>query len=313
MKHSTDRLVNWDHGLLSEWLVKDKIYSCLISVDQKIIYQFFKNKKMEKKQHKVNSCTKSITSSLIGIAFDKGMIPDLNTPIVDYFPSLLEDPDQKKQLITIDHLLTMTAGFDWPEMGEWGGWPHMIHSQNWVKYVLERPLITEPGQVMNYNSGCSQLLLAILQKTTGQSAREFAVHHLFSQLGFSDLIWHEDPQGINIGGFGLHMTVHDLHKFGSLYVNNGTWGKKRLLSEEWIARTTEPKHLTYPGFGHYGRHWWVSEAPRIGKYYFAMGMGGQYCCIIPSLGMNITIISDTYADTMKPLEMIQKILLQQAF
>ncbi|MFB5760383.1 serine hydrolase domain-containing protein [Paenibacillus medicaginis] len=310
MGHSTDNLFKWYSGLLSELLVKEKVYSCLISVDNEIVYQFFKNKKMEKKQHKINSCTKSVTSCLIGIAFERGHIPDLSTPISTYFPSLLDDLDQRKQLITIDHLLTMTAGFDWPEMGEWGGWPHMIHSTNWVKYVLERPLLTEPGETMNYNSGCSQLLLAILQKTTGQSARDFAVRHLFSHLGCNDFIWHEDPQGVNIGGFGLHMTVQNLHKFGSLYLNKGKWGKKQLLSEEWIARTTEPEHLTYPAFGHYGRHWWVSQASNIGTYYFAMGMGGQYCCVVPSLGMNITITSDTYGDTVKPLQIIKSVLLQ---
>ncbi|WCT58040.1 serine hydrolase [Paenibacillus kyungheensis] len=310
MGHSTDNLFKWDSSLLSEVLVKEKVSGCLISIDNDIVYQFFKNKKMQKKQHKVNSCTKSVTSCLIGIAWDQGYIPDLSTPIVDYFPSLLEDRDQRKQLITIDDLLTMTAGFDWPEMGEWGGWPHMIHSPNWVKYVLERPLVTEPGQTMNYNSGCSQLLLAILQKMTKQRARDYAVNHLFSRLGFNDFIWHEDPQGVNIGGFGLHMTIHDLHKFGILYLNKGKYGKKRLLSEEWITRTTKPEHLTYSAFGHYGRHWWVSEAPNIGTYYFAMGMGGQYCCIVPSLGMNITITSDTYGDTVKPLQIIKNVLLQ---
>ncbi len=308
MKHAIHHLFKWDQDQLSELLAKEKIHSCLISIDKNIVYSFFKNKKMEKKQHKVNSCTKSITSCLIGIAYEKGHISELTMPIVEYFPSLSKDPDGRKQLITIDHLLTMTAGFDWPELGEWNGWPHMIHSPHWVNYVLERPLAMEPGLAMNYNSGCSQLLLAILQKTTGQSARDYAIQHLFSPLRFDDFTWHEDPQGVNIGGFGLHMTVQDLHKFGSLYLHKGKWAGKQLVSEEWIARTTIPEHLTYDSFGHYGRHWWVSEAPSIGTYYFAMGMGGQYCCIIPALDMNITITNDTYGDTMKPLEMIRSLL-----
>lgn len=206
MNSSTNPLLKLDSNLLSESFAKEKIHTCLISIDNTIVYQFFKNKKMEKKQHKINSCTKSVTSCLIGIAWEKGHIPDVHAPIIDYFPSLLKDPDQRKHLITIDHLLTMTAGFDWPEMGE--------------------------------------------------------------------------------------------------------WGKKRLLSEEWIACTTNPEHLTYSAFGHYGRHWWVSESSHVGTYYFAMGLGGQYCCIIPSFGMNITITSDTYGDTVKPLQLIQNILLQ---
>ncbi|WP_072728993.1 serine hydrolase [Paenibacillus sp. NAIST15-1] len=294
---------------LSEILKKEKIHSCLISVGSEPIYQFFKNKKSVNKLHKVNSCTKSVTSCLIGIAHEKGFIPDLTAPIATYFPSLLKDQDPRKQFITIDHLLTMTAGFDWPEMEDWGGWPQMIHSSNWVKYVLERPLLTEPGLVMNYNSGCSQLLLAILQKATNQKAREFAVRHLFSNLGFEDFIWHEDPQGVNIGGFGLYLTVQDMHKFGSLYLNMGRWGKKQLISEKWIAQTTQPENLSYPDLGHYGRHWWVSQTSGAGGFYFAMGMGGQYICVVPSRKIVISMTSDTYGDTLRPLQIIKSSIL----
>lgn len=297
-----------DTSYLSEVLSKEKVHSCLISVGDKLVYQYFKNKKLEKKKHKINSCTKSVTSCLIGIAHEKGFIPRLDVPISTYFPTILEDRDSRKQLITIDHLLTMTAGFDWPEMGEWEGWPNMIHSPNWVKYVLERPLIAEPGQVMNYNSGCSQLLSAILQKTTGLTTREFAVRHLFSPMGFDDFIWHEDPQGINIGGFGLHMTVQDMHKFGHLYLNEGKWGKKALVSSEWIARTTSPERMTYPHIGHYGRHWWVSETSESEKYYFAMGLGGQYICVFPSRLTVVSLTSDTYGDTLKPLQIINQFI-----
>lgn len=202
----------------------------------------------------------------------------------------------------------MTAGFDWPEMAEWGGWPLMIHSPNWVKYVLERPLIAEPGEVMNYNSGCSHLLLAILQKISGMSAREFALRHLFAPLDFGDFTWHEDSRGVCIGGFGLHAAIQDMHKFGALYLNKGRWGKKQLVSEQWIARTTVPEKLTYPHFGYYGRHWWVSETSDGDPFYFAMGMGGNYVCVVPSQQLVITIASDTAGDTMKPLELIRELV-----
>ena len=203
MGHSSKNQVELDRGRLSETLKKEKIHSCLISRNNELVYQFFKNRKAEKKLHKINSCTKSVTSCLIGIAHEQELIPDLNESIASYFPTVLNDSDERKQLITIDDLLTMTAGFDWPQM---------IHSSNWVKYVLERPLLNEPGEVMNYNSGCSHLLLAILQKAAGLSAYDFAVHHLFTPLDFDDFIWHKDPQGVNIGGFGLHLTVQDMHE-----------------------------------------------------------------------------------------------------
>lgn len=290
------------------FLEKEQIESCLMSAGQEVIFQYFRNNKSKNKLHKVNSCTKSITSCLIGIAFDQGLISDLNTPIAEYFPSLEQDLDYRKQYITIDHLLSMSAGFDWPEFGEWNGWPQMIHSSNWVNYILERPLDTEPGERMNYNSGCSHLLLAILQKITKTSARDFAIKNLFSRLEIKDFIWHADPQGINIGGFGLHMTIQDMHKFGCLYLNMGRWGNRQLISKEWISTSTQPRHLTYGDIGYYGRHWWASGESSNRSIYFAMGMGGQYICVAPSQNIVIAITCNTYSDTLKPLKAIKMLL-----
>ncbi|MBH5316208.1 serine hydrolase [Paenibacillus sp. GSMTC-2017] len=295
---------------LSDVLKKEKIHSFLVNKDGERLFQYFKNNKLENKMNKINSVTKSITSSLIGIATNQGLIPDISTPIKEFFPSLRNDLDERKQLITIDHLLTMSAGFDWPEMTDWRGWPQMIHSGNWVKYCLDKPLLNSPGESMNYNSGCSHLLLAILQKATSKSAEQFANEHLFSHLTFNDYIWHSDPQGINIGGFGIHLTVHDMLKFGELYLRQGKKGKQQLISEEWIASTTVAKYMTYPHFGHYARHWWVHEDTTSDKFYFAMGMGGQYICVVPTRGIVIATTCDTHGRTLTPLRIVKSLLSQ---
>lgn len=267
---------------LSDVFKQEKIHSCLISASSSLIYEYHKNKKQQKNLHKINSCTKSITSALVGIAHEQGYIPSLSTPIAEYFPMIVKDPDPRKHAITIDHLLTMTAGFHWPEMEEWGGWPHMIHSSHWVNDVLEQPLAHAPGEKMNYNSGCSHLLMAILQKTTGIDVRQFAEEHLFSQL-----------------------------KFGQLYLNHGQWNGKQLVSADWIELTTQPAFLTYEHFGYYGRHWWCSVTPQNERFYYAMGLGGQYICVIPSRDMVITFTCDTKGDTVVPLGMVRGILEQE--
>ncbi|MGV7116738.1 serine hydrolase domain-containing protein [Paenibacillus kyungheensis] len=290
------------------YLKKEKIESCLVSVGSDIVLQYFRNNKSKDKLHKINSCTKSITSCLIGIAVEQGLISDLRTPIVHYFPSLQQDKDIRKQSITIEHLLSMSAGFDWPELGEWNGWPAMIHSPNWVDYILERPLNAEPGERMNYNSGCSHLLLAILQQVSGMSAKDFAIKYLFSSLKMKDFIWHVDPQGVNIGGFGIHMSIQDMQKFGYFYLNKGRYGKRQLLSEEWIATSTQPKYLTYDDIGYYGHHWWIANESLEHPFYFAMGMGGQYICVDHSQNIVVALTSDTYGDTLKPLKAIAELL-----
>ncbi|MFC4777326.1 serine hydrolase domain-containing protein [Paenibacillus sp. GCM10023252] len=161
---------------------------------------------------------------------------------------------------------------------------------------------------MNYNSGCSHLLIAILQKLTGTSAKSYADKNLFSHLGINEYLWHEDPQGINIGGFGLHMSISDMHKFGSLYLRNGVSNNKQLLSDEWITYTTRPNLLTYNHIGYYGRHWWAPVHSPEHPYYYAMGMGGQYICIDSTNEVVIALTCDTYGDTLKPLRAIDELL-----
>lgn len=102
---------------LSKKRTKGKINSCLVFYQDKVVYEFFRNKMLEQKLHKLNSVTKSVLSILIGIAIDQGDIQSVKQPISDYFDGL----DQSKMDVTIEHLLTMTTGFDWPEFSSWSG------------------------------------------------------------------------------------------------------------------------------------------------------------------------------------------------
>ncbi|NGZ76682.1 serine hydrolase domain-containing protein [Saccharibacillus alkalitolerans] len=137
--------------------------------DDRLVFEYYKNRKIERGPQKINSCTKSILSILIG---------SLDAP--------------RKRDITIEDLLTMSAGFDWPEFGEWNFFAPMVFSPNIVKFVFDRELRHDPGEKMNYNSGCSQVLTAILQKATGMKAVDFANLHLFQPLGIMNARWYED-------------------------------------------------------------------------------------------------------------------------
>jgi len=302
---------------LEKQIRNEKILSCLIIKNGSCVFEYHKNGKMERKQHKINSCTKSILSALIGIAIEQGHIQDgLETPIATFFPAVAHDEDVRKRSITIDHLLSMSAGYHFPEFGEWNGFPHMIHSKNWVKYVLERQLERNPGEAMNYNSGCSHLLTAILQQAVGQDAERYARKQLFGPLGITDFIWHEDRQGVKIGGFGLHMKAHDMAKFGLLYLRRGAWGDKQIVPEVWVADTTAPRYLTYPSLGHYGRHWWVSSldgsedvSQEENRYFFALGYGGQYIIVVPQMDLVAVFASEIYSDSQRPLRIFRSTVL----
>ena len=297
---------------LEKKIKKDKITSCLIQHENSLVFEYYKNNKMKDKQHKVNSVTKSVLSILVGIAIDRGVLKGVHQPIADFFPNLT---DWQKQL-TLEHLLTMTPGFDWPEFSSWGGRPMpMINSRDWVQFILERSMVEDPGESMHYNSGCSHLLSAILQKAAGMSLTEYAEAYLFNPLGIKYYTWYSDAKGIVIGGFGLSLKAEDMLKIGKLMLQEGTWNGHKVVSKDWVMESTIPRFHTYNKIGSYGYHWWIltnenhqqTQLPA----YFAMGYGGQYIIVAPKNQLIVTFTSDLYNDTFKPLLYFKKCILNE--
>lgn len=260
---------------LEKRLERVKIDTCIITLRGDVVFRYFRNKKAINKVFKLHSATKSILSILAGIAIDNGALEGVIVPISRFFPMLSDD----KARITVKDLLTMSPGFSWEEFGEWGGRPFpMINSNNWVKFILERPMIEEPGLHMYYNSGCSHLLSAILQQCTGRQLSRFAKDTLFRDLGIDDFIWHSDSTGIGIGGFGLTLKAIDMQKVGRLMLQNGVFHDKQVVSFEWVETSTRRRFHTYDFIGSYGFHWWImnddDNTPIHPYTYFAMGYSG---------------------------------------
>ncbi|RXZ77858.1 class C beta-lactamase-related serine hydrolase [Paenibacillaceae bacterium] len=233
------------------------------------------------------SCTKSILSALTGIAISEGLFT-LDDPVEDHLEEWAERARQtepRKSDITVRHLLTMTAGLDWPEFDK----PYfkMKKGKDWLHYIAKQPLTHEPSHTFAYNSGCSHLLSAIITKRTGKSALEYGRSRLFDQLGIQTVEWNEQ-EGVSEGGTGMQMTASDMAKFGLLYLQGGKWGSEQLIHPEWIEQSTSAHnkgllHYQPPLYGNYAFHWWVSDAETNGwcDYYFALGYGGQYLFIVP--------------------------------
>lgn len=294
-------------NLLEAAVKKEKITSCLIYQEGEIVLEYFKNKKTVTKLAHLHSVTKSVVSLLIGIAIEEGKIESVKTPISMYFPHLQAD----KQGITIEHLLTMTPGFEWPEFGAWGGRPFpMINTKNWVKFVLGQKMTVLPGESMAYNSGASHLLSAILQKAVNGKTAAYAEKMLFQPLGIKDYRWYEDAKGISIGGFNLCLRPHDLLKIGILVMQGGSWSDKQVVSERWISDSTTARYHTYDHIGSYGYHWWVladeNRKACIPPVFFAMGYGGQYVIVSPVHQLVVVFTSELFNDTFLPLRLCKK-------
>jgi CubicO group peptidase (beta-lactamase class C family) len=303
---------------LQKELQKLKINTVLINQNGQLVFEYFKNKKQVEKLHKLNSCTKSVMSILIGIAIDKGYLESINIPVEHFFPKIFENQsDKRKNEITIDHLLTMTDGLHFPEFGEWNCFAPMVYHHDIVKFVIDRPLEHSVGTHMNYNSGCSHILSAILQLATNKTTEDFANEYLFKPLGIKDYSWYMDNMKINKGADGLVLKAHDMMKIGQLMSKKGVFNKKKIVSEEWITQCTLPHMLTYEYIGYYGKHWWVNKLDEQkdfsieNTFYFALGFGGQYIIILPSKEMVITITSDIYTDSLKPMRVLREHLFNQ--
>ncbi len=166
----------------------------------------------------IKSASKSIIAILIGIAIERRLIPDVKQPISAYFPELAKDPDPRKRAITVEDLLTMRSGLESTSGENYGQW---VKSANWVRYALRQPIVSEPGTAMQYSTGSSHLLSAILTRVSRTDTWQFAQNALFTPLGLRLARWPRDPQGIYFGGNEMLMTPRQMVAIGELYLNRG--------------------------------------------------------------------------------------------
>jgi CubicO group peptidase (beta-lactamase class C family) len=247
------------------------------------------------KKHLIASCTKSITSALIGIAIDKGYIKNIYEKVLDFFPDYLDtidNLDSRKEMMTIEDLLTMRTGLDWYQPGSLSSdyfnteadHSQMYNSPDYIAYTLSQPMTSTPGTGFAYCGGASHLLSAIIERTSGKSTLAFAQEYLFRPLGITDVYWPKASEGTYIGGGGVRMTARDMAKFGYLYLNNGSWNGDQIVSKEWVINSTKTHHLFRENMG-YGYQWWTY--PQTGVY-AAFGAYCQKIFIIPE--QNIVVV-----------------------
>jgi len=280
------------------------------------LYPFQKNT-----PHIIHSCTKSITSALVGIAIDKGYIKSVKQPVHEFFPEkTIANLDDQKRAITLEDLLTMSSGLETKDsfLYEWKGLGEMKNSEDWVQYVLDLPMEQSPGERFKYSNGVSYLLTAIIQKVTKMRVMDFAKKHLFEPLSITDVKWPTDPKGVNIGWGEMFLTPHDMAKFGLLYLNKGSWDGRQIVSESWVDASTRkqvPSNVfephppfRYPYDG-YGYQWWRGSSMYYAdmfwrmrwnfgwkhddsdNYFLALGYLGQYIFVVPEKNMVVVFTS----------------------
>ena len=262
-------------------------------------------------KHAIASCTKSIVSSLVGIAIHEGFIENVNQKVLDFFPDMdIQNVDERKEAMTIEDLLTMRTGLDWYQPASYSP-DHdksisnkMRNSQNWAKFVLDRPMVATPGTSFVYCNGASHLLSSILERTTGMRTLDFARKYLFSYLDIMDINWIQSTEGTYYGGGSFLLSPIDLAKFGHLYLNNGSWKGVQVIPESWITNATKD-HVPRDGVTGYGYQWWV--CPEAG-YYYAWGAGFNRIVVVPEYNLVISMNADIFTAANPTLGLIDQII-----
>jgi CubicO group peptidase (beta-lactamase class C family) len=270
-----------------------RLHSLLASWRGEIVLERYFNGARATRAANVKSVSKSIISALVGVAIGRGMVPGPETPIRTYFPEIAKDKDARKQRITIEDLLTMRSGLESTSNRNYGAW---VQSRNWVQHALAKPLFAEPGTEMEYSTGNTHLLSAILTKATGASTWQFAQDSLAKPLGFTLPRWPQDPQGIYFGGNDMLLTPRQMLSFGELYLRHGRISVKgsdpttQIVPQKWIERSFVPRGVSPISGNQYGYGWWMRELAGH-QAYFAWGFGGQYIILVPDLDLVVVTTS----------------------
>jgi CubicO group peptidase (beta-lactamase class C family) len=199
------------------------------------------------KTHHVFSVTKSVVSAMYGIAIEQGLI-SVNDYVLDFFPDCsFLNMDENKTAIQIRHLLTMSAGLPESSIGGIS--------------VLNLTMLHTPGTVFLYNNDLVNVLVYILERVIGYSAYDFAEQNIFKPLDFGEHFWMTQPDGTVFGSHGLVINARDMAKFGMLYLHDGVFNGRRILTSNWVNQSIS-KHINITasfeefGFTDYGYLWW---------------------------------------------------------
>ena len=264
-----------------------RLRSLLISVDGKILEEQYFNAAQAGRAENLKSASKSVLSALVGIALDCGYLKSVREGIGNFFPQYFTGEDAKKKTITIEDLLTMRSGLEGTSNVNYGRW---VQSSHWVRHVLSRPLVDEPGGRMIYSTGNSHLLSALLTQATRVSTFEFARRYLADPLGIPLTPWVRDPQGIFLGGNEMHWTPRGMLAFGGLYLNRGRVGGRQVVAQGWIQESLKPRTRSSWSGREYGYGWWIDSLGGHATYY-AWGHGGQFIFVVPALKLVVATTS----------------------
>jgi CubicO group peptidase (beta-lactamase class C family) len=240
----------------------------------------------------MQSATKSIVAAIFGIAQGNGFVASIDDSPFDYLPEYQHLNGPQKADISIRHVLSMTPGLEWnenstPTFGIANDNIAAYSSNNYIRYVLQKDVVTTPGSTWNYNSGCPMILAGIVKNQTGMHIDEYAEQALFGPLDINTLSWEYQSDGLPLATGGLWLRGRDSAKIAQLYLDDGMWQGAQIIPQQWIENSMSVHAAIEPGID-YGYLWWTRDFAGY-RLWFASGYGGQLIITVPEEEVAIII------------------------
>jgi CubicO group peptidase (beta-lactamase class C family) len=298
----------------------EDIHSIVLVKNGKLVLEEYFYGYDRNKLHDMHSVTKSITSILVGIAQNQGIFSSSDQRVYEFFHNYSQSTWVKeKRDISVENLLTMTAGIDWDEekysySDSRNSLIAMWMSQDPIGFVLNRKQVNLPGEVFTYNGGLTHLLGAMIKNSTGSYIDTYGYSQLFKPLGIHKYTWGHHQDGTVDTGGGLRLSPIDMAKIGYTLLDGGKWKGKQIVSSEWVTLSTKPRVNPHHVFGSgYGYQWWCGESNLSGreiKTFFAAGRGGQYIFVVPELDLVAVFTGwNAYHKMLQPMAMLEDYIL----
>jgi CubicO group peptidase (beta-lactamase class C family) len=277
----------------------ETLYGLLVIKNDHLIAEGYFNEGAVNRKNELQSATKSVTSSLVGIALDQGCLSSVDQKMMDFFPEFADHiDDPRKEQITIRDMLQMRSGYPDEETGGPVLWEALL-SGDYLPLIEGFPLASDPGTEFQYSSLTSHWLGVIVARACDTDLKSFAQEHLFLPINAEVGEWLQFRDRYYSGLAGMHVTARDMAKFGLLYLNDGEYEGNQVLSANWVRdslqRYSEDFESSYGYFRDlgYGYQWWSGRA---GDRYFnyAAGHGGQYIVLLDELDMVIVTAADPF-------------------
>jgi len=269
---------------LEEFLIRSNTTSFMVIRNDSILYEKYFGGYFKENPALIFSVTKSFLTTLVGIALEEGLIPSLDTPVYHYIPEFAND-DRKK--ITIEHLLHMTSGLHFSDYRTPFKLSNFYYTKNSKNFIKRLDLFHEPGKAFVYKSVDTQLLGICLEQAIGRSVSDYLKEKLWHPLGmeYPAYFTMDRKDGIERMYGGLMACTRDLAKLARLFLNDGVWEGKQIISKDWIS-TVKSKEIDRDGWWGYAFGWWrdvyLNNNLKESNDYFAAGFGGQFVYVNPN-------------------------------